>query len=811
MADSPTPRPDRGLRSVETRSVETLPIDALRADFLDALQDGPVVVSSPTGSGKSTQVPRWCPGPVLVVEPRRVACRSLAQRVAELEGSDLGADVGYQVRDEQRASPETRILFVTPGIALRRSEDWSRFDTVVLDEFHERGLETDLLLALLRRRFQGHLVVMSATLDGDRVAQHVGGRHLHAEGRRFDVDVRYLAGKALLPTVDGLEARLRDALAACRDLSGDILVFLPGKAEIGRCRRVAERAADFDVLELHGGLSLKEQNQVFQPSRRRKVVLATNVAETSLTLPGIGVVVDSGLVRQTRYHRDRGFLTLVPIADDSAEQRRGRAGRLADGVCLRLWSPQARLEARTAPEIFRESLVPLVLAALACGERAESLEFFDPPPAHALETATVELQTLGAVDAEGHLRDQGRQLFSLPLDAVLGRWLVEAKASGETELLDDMIDLVAALAGQSSLFSRLPPEDEEEEPTVAACDAVALIRAVRQPRHASSWLRPHALREVQGIRRRLRRLFDVPENAPTDPNLDRRRLALALLAADPRSAHLRRQRGRRDAWSNGGTEIELGRDSLANRLEDAEALVVLATRAVGLGGRDTRVLITAAMPIPVRWIAEAGLGRERLGEAEVQDGRVVATLERVFARRVLERRPMVPEGQMARDAVVDLILAGRLFSGLGETLQVELEAQLLAAELIRRGLVHDLRPRDVLDGVTEVDAWLHRRLKTLGFEHGDDLELLDPSDLEIPPLPPDLQQQLDRHYPRRLVMPGASYALRYDLAQQEVVLEQMGGRRVEVPPATHLPRLPGLRVRLLHKGVTRLLRERVRG
>lgn len=811
MADPPNPTPSRR----DARSVDALPIDGLRADFLAALQDGPVVVSSPTGSGKSTQVPRWCPGRVLVVEPRRVACRSLAQRVAELEGCDLGADVGYQVRDEQRASADTRILFVTPGIALRRSEDWARFDTVVLDEFHERGLETDLLLALLRRRFQGGLVVMSATLDGDRVARHIGGRHLHAEGRRFDVDVRYVAGKALLPTVDGLEARLKDALAACGDLPGDILVFLPGKAEIGRCRRVAERLSDLEVFELHGGLSLKEQTRVFQPSRRRKVVLSTNVAETSLTLPGIGVVIDSGLVRQTRYHRDRGFLTLVPIAEDSAEQRGGRAGRLADGVCLRLWSRQARLETRTAPEIFRESLVPLALAALACGERADALEFFDAPPAHALQTAAGELHALGAVDADGHLETRGRQLFHLPLDAVLGRWLVEARGpSGDsdgTDLLDDMIDLVAALAGQSSLFSRPPPEDEEEEPTVAACDAVALIRALRRPQCATSWLRPHALREAQGIRRRLRRLFECPGNGSTDPDVNRRRLAMALLAADPRSAHLRRQRGRRDAWSNGGTEIELGRDSLVNRLDDAEALVVLSTRAVGLGGRDTRVLITSAMPVPLRWIAEAGLGRERLGDAEVQNGRVVATLERVFARRVLERRPMVPEGEMARDAVITLIQSGRLFSGLGETLQQELEAQLLAAELIRRGLVHDLRPRDVLDGVTEVEAWLCRRLETLGFEHGDDLELLDPSDLEIPPLPPDLQQQLDRHYPRRLVMPGATYLLRYDLAQHEVVLEQQGGRRVEVPPATHLPRLPGLRVRLLHKGATRLLRERARG
>ena len=213
-------------------SSEALPIEALRNDCLAALGEGPVVVSSPTGSGKSTGVPRWCPGRVLVVEPRRVACRALAQRVAALDGSPLGETVGYRVRDEQRARANTRILFVTPGIALRMADQWAAWDTLILDEFHERSLDVDLLLALWQRRGLRRLVVMSATLEGERVAAHLGGRHLRAEGRQFPVGTQYLPGKVLLPEVRGLEERLRAALALCRDVPGDVLVFLPGKGEI---------------------------------------------------------------------------------------------------------------------------------------------------------------------------------------------------------------------------------------------------------------------------------------------------------------------------------------------------------------------------------------------------------------------------------------------------------------------------------------------------------------------------------------------------------------------------------------------------
>jgi ATP-dependent helicase HrpB len=788
-----------------------------------------VVVSAPTGSGKSTRVPTWCPRPVLVVEPRRVACRSLAQRVAELEGVRLGGEVGYWVRDEKKAADATAITFATPGIALRVFGKLDRWATVILDEFHERTLDVDLLLALLMERRAGppphpHLVVMSATLEGERVAAHLGGRHLAGEGRVFPVEVRHLPGDTLLPDVHGLETRVRRAVRETRDAPGDVLVFLPGKAEIASSAAALAGEAGLEVMELHGGLTLEEQARAFQPSPRRKVVLATNVAETSVTLPGVGVVIDSGLVRRTRYVSGRGFLTLVPVARDSAEQRAGRAGRTGPGQALRLWSEAAQLESRTPPEVHREALAPLLLAAAACGARVEALPFLDPPKEHAVAAARDDLRALGALDGEGRLTERGGKLFGLPLDAALGALLAQAEAAEEESpgLLRDVVDLVSVLAVGRRIF--LPggggDDDLPADPQLAACDATAILRAVRSPpgrervpgRHFEGW----TLGEARKLRQRLESAYGLgPSPGPADP-IDRRRLALSLIAADPRRAHVARRRGRRLAWSHGGTEIELARESGVARLEDAEALVVLDTMALGLGGRDTRILATAALPVPPAWLLAAGLGRDRLGRAKVDrrggHPRLVARVERVFARRVLEVREEVPRGELARRALAELFVAGRVFPEILEASRDRLEAARLALALAGQGRwahlgcweeeVRALHP----GGVPELEVWIASRLGALGFESGEDLGLLSPEDLLAPDVPPLLRRELDRRFPRRLELPGAVYRLEYAPRRREVTLDQIEGERKE-PPLAWLPDFEGFRVRLRHQDFLKTLRE----
>jgi len=768
----------------------SLPIDALRDAFEEAGRR--VVVSAPTGSGKSTRVPTWCEGKVLVVEPRRLACRALASRVAELERARVGGAIGYHVRDDKRWGEDTRIVFATPGIVLHAFEDITRYDAVILDELHERRLDTDLLLAMLSRDYQGRLVAMSATLDGERVASYLGGVHLAGEGRLFPVDVRHVPGGALLPERDGIEHRLLMALDQAADDPGDVLVFLPGKAEIAAAAESLRGRPDLTVLALHGGLSLDEQSRAFAPTRKRKVLLATNVAETSITVPGIGVVIDGGLVRQTRYQSGRGFLTLAPIAMDSAEQRAGRAGRTGPGVCYRLWSLAAVLADRTAPEMHRMSLVPLVLAASACGWKLEDLPFLDAPKPQAAADAHQELMALEAVDAEGALTDAGRELFGLPLDAHLGRLLVEARRRGT---LDDMIDLVAALAIGRPLFVARPEYDEDDL-RAAGCDAVALVRAMRIGRPSTHGLSHFALAEARRYGERLRRALKQESPGDDERPIDREALARTVLAADPRAAHVARRRKGRVAWANGGTELTLARESAANKkLDDTEALLVLESRAFGVGKRDTQVLATAAMPVPLRWLVEAGLGRERVAKVELaKRRRVVAVVERVYAKRVLWTEERVPEGALAREAIRDLYLRGSLFKEGLRRCKENLETRALAVGLSKTVAAQGWDLSEVREAPPPIEDWVLTRLEQLGVEHGNDLSMLSADDLVADALPEHLRALLDKEYPRKLEVGGATYAVDYDLDKRQVLLRVVRGNRTEPPPRSWLPRFTGFKI-----------------
>ena len=711
-----------------TRKPPPLPIEPLKGAILDALAQDPLVVTAPTGSGKSTMVPRWATalGRVLVVEPRRVACRALASRVAQLDGVRLGgAEVGYRVRDEDRARRDTHLTFVTPGVALRMlaQDALADFQVLVLDELHERRLDVDLLLALALARFQGHLVAMSATLDGPRVAEFLRGQHVHAPGRLHPVNVHHAPGHALLPDTRGLDARLATALRRAAQDPGDILVFLPGKAEIAAALSVAQRAGDYDALPLHGGLTLDQQARVFRPTRRRKVILSTNVAETSLTIPGVGVVIDSGLVRRTQYHRGRGFLTLTPVALDAADQRAGRAGRTAPGVCYRLWDRAAQLAARTPPEVARESLVPLLMGAAACDARPEDLRWLDTPPVHAMEAARRDLVELGLLDPDHptRLTPAGRDAFGLPLDPPLARIVLEARAAGDEDVTAAAVDLVAALGVGRPLFAPPPragdpaarrqrgrgrrdeapppPDWDDEDPRRHGSDVRALIEAVRGGPGGggpgvSRWTRAASVAEARAARRRLRRLAGLsgtppktsaPHAPPTPNAISQRQLEALheiLLRALPGCAYVPRHRKGRVAWANGGPEVELGRDSAVDQTA-AEAVLIVEIRALGA---ERRLVGTCATPVRRVWLARKGVGRQRvvrvaLGSAEHGANTLVARTERVHAGAVLARGEDIPQGEVARQAVARAFADGVLFRGAAEEARARVEAWALTRAL----------------------------------------------------------------------------------------------------------------------------------
>lgn len=429
--------------------------------------------------------------------------------------------------------------------------------------------------------------------------------------------------------------------------------------------------------------------------------------------------------------------------------------------------------------------MPLLLAAAAWGEGAGSLPFLDPPRAHALEAAEQELAALGAL-AQGGLTALGRELFDLPLDASLGRLLVEARGAG---CVEDVIDLVGALAVQRPLFA--PGPRSLEDLRSSGCDVEALVRAVRVGKPEEHGLDGAVLREARQNAARLRRGHGLPERAAARP-VDREAVLRAALAADPRCAHVARLRGRDLAFSNGGTEVELARESAAFEARDLQALVVFDTTALGLGHRDTRVLITCASPVTLRFLEKAGLGRDRLAEVLLERGRLVARIERVHARKVLSVREEPPGGALAREAIARLFARGQLFPGALRQTRGNLRAWALQRRLVEANLAPGPAPEEP----PAVEAWALRQLETLGVEGADDLALLSPADLTAPDLPPELRKRLDREFPREISLGDARYEVEYEPDQRQATLRLVRGSRQTPPPSQFLPPLGGFRVRV---------------
>ncbi len=437
------------------------PISPLLPQTLDHLAGhARLVLEAPPGAGKTTQVPLalldapWLQGRrIIMLEPRRVAARSAAQFMARQLGEAVGDTVGYRIRFENKVSARTRVEVVTEGILTRMLQDDPMLDGVgalLFDEFHERHLAADLGLALAldvqaQLREDLRIVVMSATLDGERLAQFLDAPRLSSEGRSFPVAISHFPARR----EESLEAQARRAVEqALAEHPGDVLVFLPGQREIARTQAALEQAlpTTVQVLPLHGELPVEQQSRVLQPDPQgqRRVVLATNVAESSVTLPGVRVVIDAGLAREPRYDPNSGFarLDVVSIAQASADQRAGRAGRVADGWAWRLWPQSQRLEAQRRPEMAQVELTSLALELAAWG--SDDLRFVDPPPVGALAAARELLQRLGAMSDSGGLTALGRRMLTLGTHPRLAAMLLAAHGGSEQALACDLAALVEA-------------------------------------------------------------------------------------------------------------------------------------------------------------------------------------------------------------------------------------------------------------------------------------------------------------------------------------------------------------------------------
>ncbi len=458
-----------------------LPIQAIRGTILQTLQSGNrLILRAPTGSGKSTQVPQFiCDAmlppekQIIVLQPRRMAARLLAQRIAYERNGQLGDEVGYQVRLEGQFSSRTKIKFVTEGLLLQRllhEKDLPELHTLIFDEFHERHLETDLSLALAlrlqkERRPDLKIIVMSATIECEKLQALMDNAPIiHAEGRTFPVEIRYAGFHATVPIWEQASVQLEAALPDFKE--GNALIFMPGFYEIRKTIQeiqARKRVRGFQLLPLHGSLTKEEQDEAVRESDTRKIIVATNVAETSLTIPGIRLVIDSGLARIARYDHRRGINTLLidTISQASADQRAGRAGRTGPGSCYRLWNSESqnRRPVSEVPEIQRLDLSESALGLIAANVSIDRFEWLEAPPEVSLRRAIALLQDLEAIHSDGNITEPGRFMTRFPMHPRFSRMLVEAI---KWNCIPETCVLIA-LAQVPNILIRLNDERNEAE------------------------------------------------------------------------------------------------------------------------------------------------------------------------------------------------------------------------------------------------------------------------------------------------------------------------------------------------------------
>ncbi|WP_029415524.1 ATP-dependent helicase HrpB [Brevundimonas bacteroides] len=727
-----------------------LPIHAVLDDLKAAVADHPaVVLAAPPGAGKTTVVPLalldadWRgDGRIVVLEPRRLAARAAAERMAATLGQVPGETVGYRTRLQSCIGPRTRVEVITEGVFTRMILDDAALDgvaAVLFDEFHERSLDADLGLALARDsqavlREDLRLVVMSATLDIADVSRLLGGAPaIEAQGRVHPVETLYLGRD---PSERIEDATARACLMALGEQSGSILAFLPGQGEIHRVAGLVRdrlRLPDVDVVPLYGALDKAEQDRAIQPSSpgRRKLVLATSVAETSLTIEGVRVVIDSGLSRVPRFEPSSGLtrLATVRVSRSSAEQRRGRAGRTEPGVCYRLWDEETTrgLVAHQRPEILEADLTGLALDLARWGARsADGLALLDPPPAGAFAEARAVLTRLGALDGEGTLTTHGRRLSGLPLAPRLAHLLAKAADAGDPGLGAR----IAAILSEPGLGGR----DVDLRDRLRAFDCDRSPRANDVRKLAERWAR------TAGGRHDL--------DAQVDPG------ALIAAAFPERVAKARGKPGEVQLASGRGAFLD------PHELLAGEAWLAVAD----LGGGETRDRIRLAAPLDPTSLEDRLVCEDRL--VRQPSGRMaIRRIRRLGAIVVDERTVGAPD----RPAITAALRAEIERDGLAALRWGDRSAALRA----RLGFLHRLDPDwpDVSDTAlaTNAEAWLWPLLDTV-----QSLDAVSDTALETglkSLIPWDRQRDLDDLAPARLTTPLGSAAIDYAAE---------GGPRVEI-------------------------------
>ena len=739
------------------------PVDAVVPRLSEALTLGStaILVAEP-GAGKTTRVPLKLLGSswlgdkkIVMLEPRRLAARAAAKRMAETLGEEIGATVGYTVRLDRKVSAKTRIEVVTEGILTRRLQhDPELKDTglIIFDEFHERSLDGDLGLALTLDMRQGlredlRLLIMSATLDTAKLSEHLQGAPvIQASGRMFPVETRYL-GKTTRQTLSADACKATQQ--ALLETKQSILVFLPGEAEIRRTEEMLNAAnlpATVFVRPLYGAMGFAEQDAALNPAPEgsRKIVLATTIAETSLTIEGIGTVIDTGFKRSPRFDPASGMTSLetVRVSLASADQRRGRAGRLGPGVCYRLW-PEAETRALAAhdqPEILVSDLTPLVLELAAWGVNApSSLSWLDPPPAAAFAQAQDLLKRLEALDKDGRITAMGKAMVKVPLHPRLAHMVVKGQALGSGEAAADL----AAFVSERDGLGR-----------DAGCDIASRLLATRGSARSRIQASAKQIKQILGIKADTTSISEG---------------VLVALAWPDRIAQ-RRGGDRRYRLSGGGGAILPEHEALAKQ----EWLAVATTD--GASG-DQKIFLAAPLTlveIETHFDDQIEV-LENVGW-DTRSQNVVAARVRKLGALILEERPLTSADP---EAMAEAMLRGIAEMGLNALPWTDGANSFRAqVQFLKRLFPEEAWP-DLSDEALaqNIDEWLKPYLA--GISRKSHLERLDLLAILKSLVPHDLQRQMDGLAPRRIEVPsGAHVAIDYETEGDPMIrvrLQEMFG------------------------------------
>ncbi len=753
--------------------MQTLPIDHILPELLHTMSVVPnVVLHAPPGAGKTTRVPLALldiipssSGRIVMLEPRRLAAVSAARWMARTLGEDVGQTVGYAIRFDNRVSACTRIEVVTEGILTRRIQNDPLLDGVamiIFDEFHERSIHADLGLALcldVQRQVRPDLkiLVMSATLEGEPISRLMCNAPIvSSTGKSFPVREVYLEEAARVPLAVRTSTAIRRAL---EETEGDVLVFLPGAGEI---RSIASRLAEFGISEmgigvhqLYGDLPFDEQQRAILPGSHRKVVLATSIAETSLTIEGVRVVIDSGLSRRLRFDPASGMNRLVTMRESraSAEQRKGRAGRLAPGVCYRMFSRHAfgAMTPHTQPEIMGTDLSALLLELAAWGIKDPlELSWLDPPPESALTAARDLLVELAALDGAGRITPDGSAMAHLPLHPRLACLILRSQETGCAGLGCDL----AALLSERDIVRRGPQAAYEQVHTLDFSDRVELLHEWRNTGRVAPIADLAGLKAVERVSRQLLRLMGGTSKSASVAVASENITNLLLPAFPDRVAMLREGEDGRYLLANGrGARL-----SGTGRGKPSKWLLAISVD----GGDQREGIIHLAEPL-----TEAGL-RDALGQRIAQkeviewdcsEGRVVASREERLGALRLSSSPFIPAPDNLLPVVVQAVRDSHLVLLSRDEQFVQLQARVL---LLRRAIPEDDWP-DLSDValLESLDEWLAPHLH--GIRTAQGLAGLKTADVVRGLLDYNQQRLLDELAPTHLVVPSGS-RIRLDYA-----------------------------------------------